>query len=58
MEIVHTLRQVVCVKVNLRRERFLPRGLLNPKLPSLQTHPQAEAARQRRPLCVHNIGAR
>ena len=34
------------LRVNLRRERFVRTGPLNPNLPPLQTHPHAAAARQ------------
>jgi hypothetical protein len=38
------------VGVNLRHERFVPTGPLNPNLPSLQTRPQASAVRHKRPF--------
>jgi hypothetical protein len=34
--------------VNLRHERFVPTGPLNPKLPPLRTHPQAAGVRHDR----------
>jgi hypothetical protein len=33
--------------INLRHERFVPTGPLKPNLPSLQTRPQAAAARHK-----------
>jgi hypothetical protein len=39
--------------VNLRHERLIPTGPLNPDLPPLQTHPQAAAVRHKRSLRQH-----
>ena len=35
------------LRVNLRRERFVRTGPLNPNLPPPQTHPQAAAVRHK-----------
>jgi hypothetical protein len=45
--------------VNLRHERFVPTGPLNPDLPPLQARPQAPAVRQQQTLesvnmCQHS----
>ncbi len=48
--VIGRYRRRTSLGVNLRRERFVPTGPLNPKLPPRQTHSRAAGSRHDRLL--------